>query len=130
MQSFSCCVVQGVNEAYAELNNSVNDLESVVANWESQPVTDIVRVQGTASCATGYSELTGLTWPGASSLGWYVTTNCACSKWCTYFAILYAAHARALGKQDLRLNLRLAALAHAMVTRQVSAVPQTQVWAV
>ena len=82
--ALSRCAAQGVNEAYDELNNSVNDLESVVANWESRPVIDIMRAASNASpeCPSGFSVLSGLSWPGADSLGWYVLTLSLRRQWC------------------------------------------------
>lgn len=86
-----------MNEAYDELNNSVNDLESVVANWESRPVIDIMRAASNASpeCPSGFSVLSGLSWPGADSLGWYVLTLSLRRQWCPLRARAVAcAHTR------------------------------------
>ncbi len=74
----TCFASQGVNTAYNELNQSVNDLESVVDNWNSQPIVDMTSYNANstnARCPTGFSELSGLRWPGANSLGWYVFSS-------------------------------------------------------
>jgi len=59
------------NAVFTALNDNVEDVLSVIDTWRAPPLLEMAVVPQSGACPTaaGWSEVSALTWPGASSHG-------------------------------------------------------------